>query len=286
MPVPETQQVTSREPERAIPYEHEDTRALVSLVQRASELIRARGEGAFDELRHTGSEWRRGETYVFVLDLEGNMLVHPDPMLEGKRTIDLEDAGGKPIIRGLIAAATSSPDKRDGWYHYQWPMPGEPRARAKSTYVRLVSAPSRKSYIVGSGIYTRRMERAFVVDLVGSAVREVEKRGTAALELFRDPRERFVANEAYLFVMDMNGVELFNAAFPELEGRDLYEMTDTRGKRMVVEMIEVARRRGSGWVDYMWPKPGENVATQKSTYVSRAILGDRPVIVACGVYLE
>ena len=33
-------------------------------------------------------------------------------------------------------------------------------------------------------------------------------------------------------------------------------------------------------------EPGESTPTQKSAYVSRAMLGDRPVIVACGVYLE
>ena len=35
---------------------------------------------------------------------------------------------------------------------------------------------------------------------------------------------------------------------------------------------KVADTSGSGWVDYMWPKPGESVSTQKSTYVSRARL--------------
>ncbi len=42
---------------------------------------------------------------------------------------------------------------------------------------------------------------------------------------------------------------------------------------------------GRNVLDYMWPKPGENVSTQKSTYVSRAKLGDQWVLVGCGVYL-
>jgi hypothetical protein len=40
------------------------------------------------------------------------MLVHPDPSMEGKNELDLKDINGKPIIRGLIGAATTFPGKR------------------------------------------------------------------------------------------------------------------------------------------------------------------------------
>jgi signal transduction histidine kinase len=54
---------------------------------------------------------------------------------------------------------------------------------------------------------------------------------------------------------------------------------------LIREMFEVVQTSGSGWVDYMWPKPGESVSTQKSAYVSRARMGDQWVLVGCGVYL-
>src|SRR5512143_1134495 len=103
-------------------YEHKETRELVALVKDATELVRANGETAFHDFRAPGSRWRQGETYIVVLDPKGNMLVHPDPELEGKNVIDLKDIHGKPIIRGLIDAATALPDKPEGWYHYQWPV--------------------------------------------------------------------------------------------------------------------------------------------------------------------
>ena len=78
-------------------YEYQDTRDLVELVRDAAELVRMKGAAAFDELRVAGSRWRRGEQYVFVLDVDGNMLVHPDPDLEGRNTLDLTDVNGKPI---------------------------------------------------------------------------------------------------------------------------------------------------------------------------------------------
>lgn len=63
------------------PFQHEETRDLVALVTDAAELVRTKGEAAFSEFRIPGSRWRRGESYIFVLDPEGNMPVRPDPDL-------------------------------------------------------------------------------------------------------------------------------------------------------------------------------------------------------------
>ena len=262
-----------------------ETRALIALVKDAAELVHAKGETAFTDFRLAGSRWRQGETYVFVLDPQGNMLVHPDPAMEGKNELDLKDINGKPIIRGLIAAATTFPSKPEGWYHYEWPVPGGILPRWKSTYVRLVTAPSGKSYVVGSGMYTDRMERSFVVDAVRDAVAQIEKNGAAAFPLFHDPTGPFVAKDAYIFVIDSNGVDLVNPGFPNLEGRNILDVKDTHGKQLIREMLKVAQSSGSGWVDYMWPKPGESVPTQKSAYVSKAKMGETWVLVGCGVYL-
>lgn len=259
--------------------------ALVALVSEAAALVEREGEMAFEQFRIAGSRWREDERYVFVLDLEGNMLVHPDTLLEGGNRMDLVDVNGKRIIRGLLAAATTHPDKPEGWYHYQWPVPGGLLPRWKSSYVRLVAAPSGTSYVVGSGVYTDRMERAFVVDLVTDAVAQLEREGEPAFRRFRDPAERFRAKDAYVFVLTMDGVELVNPAFPNLEGRGLLDLRDTEGKALVREMLRTVRDSAAGWVDYMWPRPGEGVSTRKSTYVTTARVDGRTLLVGCGVYL-
>jgi signal transduction histidine kinase len=266
-------------------YEQADTRELVALVDEAAERVRADGEAAFDEFRVDGSRWRRGDQYVFVLDPDGDMLVHPDPELEGANQLTLEDVNGKPIIRGLIEAATAVPGRSEGWYHYQWPVPGAILPRWKSSFVRIVTTPSGAPYIVGGGMYNDRMERSFVVDMVTRAVAEIEDDGEAAFARFYDPSGPFIAKDAYVFVVDMNGVELVNPAFRNLEGRDLLDVTDTEGKPLVREMLTVVGNQGSGWVDYMWPKPGESVSTRKSAYVHEARIGDRALLVGSGVYL-
>ena len=157
--------------------------------------------------------------------------------------------------------------------------------RWKSSYVRLVTAPSGHRYVIGSGTYNDRMERTFVVDLVKDAVGQVEQRGTAAFPLFHDPTGPFIAKDAYIFVLDQQGIELVNPAFPNLEGHNLLDMKDTHGKPVIREMLHLVQTRGSGWVDYLWPKPGESASTQKSAFVSKAKMGDQWVLVGSGVYL-
>lgn len=266
-------------------YEFAETRQLVSLVTDASDLVRTKGEAAFEEFRLPGSRWRQGDTYIAVLDLEGNMRVHPDPALEGHNVINLKDINGKPIIRGIIHSATVIPNRPEGWYHYQWPVPGGLLPRWKSTYARLVTAPSGKRYVVLAGMYNDSMERSFVVDLVNNAVAEIEKKGRASFLLFHDATGPYIAKDAYIFVIDRNGVEFVNPAFPNLEGRNILNVKDTQGRPLVQQMLKVVDSKGSGWVEYMWPKPGESVSTQKSAYVSKARLGGEWVVVGCGVYL-
>jgi catechol 2,3-dioxygenase-like lactoylglutathione lyase family enzyme len=65
-------------------YQYEETRGLVHLVKDAADLLRTKGEAAFTDFRGAGSRWRQQETYIFVLDPDGNMLVHPDATMEGK----------------------------------------------------------------------------------------------------------------------------------------------------------------------------------------------------------
>ncbi|HEX8960195.1 MAG TPA: cache domain-containing protein [Geobacteraceae bacterium] len=266
-------------------YEHGETRDLVQLVGDAAKLVHAKGDAAFGELSRPGSRWRQDEKYIFVLNLKGDMLVHPDPALEGRNQLDLRDVNGRPIIQGLIGAATAAPGKPEGWYHYQWPVPRGLLPRWKSSYVRLVQAPSGTSYVVASGVYNDRMERAFVVDAVTDAVGEIEKHGSGAFQGFHDQKGPFMFKDAYIFVIDMNGVDLVNPAFPNLEGRNILDVKDTQGKKLIREMLEVVQTKGAGWVDYLWPKPGESVSTQKSAYVAKARLGDQWVLVGCGVYL-
>ncbi len=51
-------------------------------------------------------------------------------------------------------------------------------------------------------------------------------------------------------------------------------------------MIETVKTQGSGWIDYMWPKPGESEPSKKMTYVKKVKVGEETFIVGSGFYTD
>ena len=209
----------------------DSTDLLAAMVRDAAAEIRMKGEKAFDMFRVRGSRWNRGERYVFILDPMGNMILHPE--LEGKNQMDLTDINGKPVIRGLIDAATAHPSKPEGWYHYQWPVPGGLLPRWKSSFVKKVVAPSGKTYIVGSGVYNDRMERAFVEDLVKDAVAAAAGAVEVAIEtvLARPPMQlresHRLAEQALAAVSSVTGEPATAGAAPHWTVAALHALAGT-----------------------------------------------------------
>jgi len=267
-------------------YKHPETNALVRLVEDAAQLVKSQGAAAFPAFRQPGSKWLNEQTYIFVLDEQGVRIVYPTaPDQEGKSLVNLYDLFyGKPIGKMILATALAG---KAGWVHYPWPKPGEDTPSWKSSYVVLVTDPAGKKYIVGSGLYEMKMERQFVVTAVDEAARLIDQKGKRAFATLRDPASQFYFKDTYVFVLSLNdGVELLNPAYRQLEGKNVLDLKDKHGTYLVREMIKVAKDKGAGWVDYMWPKPGFKGIFKKSTYIRKAKMDGRDVLVGCGVYLD
>jgi methyl-accepting chemotaxis protein len=50
---------------------------------------------------------------------------------------------------------------------------------------------------------------------------------------------------------------------PELDGKDLSELKDANGTRIVVEIVDAAKREPGRFTDYLWPKPGHDAPVLK-----------------------
>ena len=267
------------------PYEHEETKKLAALVEDAARLVESKGEAAFAEFRVKGSRWYHGSTYVFVEDDKGGEIVNPpSPNLEGTSLIGLRDAKGRPFVRSIIEALYGPNGKKSAWVHYLWPEPGAIDPSWKSSYIIRVTAPSGKRYVVGSGLYNMKMERAFLVDKVNKACALIEKSGPKAFAAIRNPISEFVFNETYVFVNDRKGVELVNPAFPGLEGRNLMRFLNEEGLPIVRMYIDLVKKKGQGWIAYYFPKPGKKKPSLKHVYVKGAKYGGDLYIVGCGYY--
>ena len=126
-----------------------------------------------------------------------------------------------------------------------------------------------------------------IVALVEKAAALIEARGkTAAFAEFRKEGSEWFDGERYLFSYDLKGNVILNPAFPKREGTNVVGQTDARGKKFHDAIIATAESRGSGWVDYMFPRPGQTTPSHKWTYVKRVSLDGVPGLIGAGFYGE
>lgn len=263
--------------------EFPETRELIALVEAAGEEVARSGvEAACSAFHEEGSSWLAADTYVFVLDFEGKALCHPArPSLEGSSLLELRDPAGTAIVRGFLRELEHDDD---GWFHYHWPRPGERTFYWKSTYVRRAKTPEGAEVMVGSGLYQMPMEPFFVVDQVDDAAALIAREGEAAFEVLRDRTSGFRFLDAYVFVLDWEGNQLVNAGFPELEGTNTIDLEDLDGKNIGRAMMALLEQQPSGWVDYLWPRPGDRRPARKSAYVRRVDRDGKRYLVGAGIY--
>jgi cytochrome c len=122
--------------------------------------------------------------------------------------------------------------------------------------------------------------------LVNKAAARIDKEGKAVFPEFRKSGSEWFSNDTYLFVYDLKLNVLFNAAFPKREGTNTTGQKDAKGKLFHDAFVETVRSKGSGWVDYMFPKPGQTEPSQKWSYVKAVTVDGVPGLVGAGFYPE
>ena len=138
---------------------------------------------------------KNNESYVFVLDSDVHVAVHPaNPKLEGKNFTHQKDGKGKTIFSEMVQMGL---EKGDGFVLYHWPMPGRNEPVPKISYVKLYEP---FHWIVGIGIYLDSddpilIERAngFVNGEPFSAGIELDPTQCAFGKFLEDPKTKALA---------------------------------------------------------------------------------------------
>lgn len=88
----------------------------------------------------------------------------------------------------------------------------------------------------------------------------------------------------YFWINDMHPTMIMHPIKPELDGKDLSESKDPKGKKLFVEFAETAKKKGSGYVYYLWPKPGLSEPVEKVSFVK----GFEPWgwVIGSGIYID
>jgi cytochrome c len=87
-----------------------------------------------------------------------------------------------------------------------------------------------------------------------------------AVEQFQSSQGPFRHKELYVFVLNLSGEMIVHGASPRMAGTTLIDRTDPEGKAFAKEIIDGAKTKGNGWVDYKWTNPTTGKVVSKATY--------------------
>jgi methyl-accepting chemotaxis protein len=88
----------------------------------------------------------------------------------------------------------------------------------------------------------------------------------------------------YFWINDLSPKMLMHPYKQEMNGKDLSEYKDPNGKRLFVEMANICRDKGEGFVDYLWPKPGAETPYPKVSFVK--LYKPWGWIIGSGIYVD
>lgn len=125
-----------------------------------------------------------------------------------------------------------------------------------------------------------------VKELVKSAVKLIESKGEAAFAELSDKRGPWHKGATGIFVSSEAGLEVANAAQPELVGKNLWDFKGPDGKLIVQEQWKLVKTKGEGWIDGLWVKPGTDKAAPCRTFVQGVKIKDKAYMVGAAYYLK
>ena len=122
---------------------------------------------------------------------------------------------------------------------------------------------------------------AAAIAMVDKGAAFMQKNGKEALITAINAKSpEFVNGGIYLTMRALDGTQLAHPTNPKLVGKNMVVLPDADGKLFRKEIIEGAKKKGKGWVDYRYNNPTTGDIEKKSTYYLKT--GD--VILEAGIY--
>jgi len=117
---------------------------------------------------------------------------------------------------------------------------------------------------------------------VDEGVALCNKKGTeVCLKEFNNPKGSFIRGELYMFAYDFNGVNQALGSNPKLVGKNLIKLKDASGLMLIQELVNIAKNKGEGWLDYKWSHPIKKKIADKTSYIKRI---DGGMFIGTGYY--
>lgn len=70
----------------------------------------------------------------------------------------------------------------------------------------------------------------------------------------------------YIFIYNFNGISIHHPVAKKNVGKNLIDMTDSNGKKVIKELVEISKKYSGGYIEYHWYKPDINANAKKISY--------------------
>ena len=206
-----------------------------------------------------------GDLYLFVLDSDYKIVVHPTvPLNIG---MDIRGAGGTDITGYNFGAEFVGVDESGKWIDYVYLNPTDDFAyeRKHSWLMR------HHGFIFGSGWYERDVSldkdpQAFTRAFVEQARARYDANGRdAAIAYYNDPDS--IDGQWYVYIVDEDDALIATAPHQDLLGDDIKTVVDDDGYELGVEIAKATEQ--GNWINYLWPNPASGEKERKRAWVIR-----------------
>jgi cytochrome c len=246
--------------------EHSTPREARAMFDQAVKYLQANGpEKSWAAFNNRKGVFVKNDLYVYVIDRKGTYIANgaaPDSLI-GLNVLDSVDAAGNPLFRQMIAVTDKQQEAR---IRYVWLNRKHNHVEPKVAWLHREG-----DYILGVGYYAPRSTSDDARKMLDAASAEVKKQGmTKALSNFNDKRGTFVHDDLYVFAINLqSGKFEAHGMNPKWTGTEASDLHDVEGKPLVKEMLELAKSKGEGTVDYVWRNPVTNTVEKKRTFIRR-----------------
>ncbi|HLO64255.1 MAG TPA: cache domain-containing protein [Azonexus sp.] len=246
--------------ERATPREAR------ALFDQAVSYLKANGpEKSWEAFSNRKGPFVKKDLYVYVIDRKGTYIANgaaPDTLV-GLNVLDSVDAAGTPLFRHMIAVTDKQDEAR---IRYVWLNRKTNHVEPKNAWIHREG-----DYILGVGYYAPHATADDAIKLLDEAVAYARKSGmSAATRAFNDTKGSFVRDDLYVFAVNLDtGKFEAHGINPAWTGTDARALHDVEGHALIQEMMDLAKTKGEGAVDYVWRNPITNAVERKRSFIRR-----------------
>lgn len=263
----------------ALAAEHSTPREARAFFDQAVKYLQANGpEKSWKAFNNRTGPFVKKDLYVYVIDTKGTYVANGAAPIDlvGLNVLDTVDASGNPLFRNMIAVTDKQAEAK---IRYVW-------LNRKSNHVepKVAWLHREGDYILGVGYYAPRSSAEDARKLLNAASIEVKKYGMAkAAASFNDTKGSFVRDDLYVFAVNLqSGKFEAHGMNPKWAGTDATDLHDVEGKPLMKEMLDLAKTKGEGTVDYVWRNPVTNAVEKKRTFIRR----ENGSLIGVGFYAE